>query len=114
MADLTVNTYSAGSLTDSLTAAAGGGDAIPAYTGKEWLEVNNGGGSSINVTLVSQYVPPAAGTAAASLVVAVAAGARKKIKAPAPKEIWTDVNGKLQITYSGVTSVTVGAFRWPE
>jgi len=114
MADLTITPFVNGSLTDTLPAsAAAGGDSVPAYTGKEWIEVNNGGGSPINVSLVSQ-ITAVPGIAAANLLVAVPAGARRKLKAPAPVSTWTDVNGKLQIIYSAVTTVTVGVFKWPE
>jgi hypothetical protein len=45
-------------------------------------------------------------------VVNIPAGQRRKI-GPWPPSIYNDLNGRVQLTYDGVTSVTVGAFRLP-
>lgn len=84
-------------------AAAGGGDAFP-NTGAEILVVKNGGVGSINVTLVTQATVD--GNAVADPVVAVGAGVTKAI-GPFPRYIFGDATGLVQVTYSGVTSVTV-------
>lgn len=112
MADLTVNAFSGGVITQTLVSANAGGDAIPGYDGKQFLVVTNGSGGSINVTLNSQVVCDQGSDH--DLVIAVAAGATRQIKAPAPATRWQDTNGKLQISYSGVTSLSIGAFKWPE
>ena len=107
MATLTVNQVTITGLTDALVAAAGGGDDF-LNTGKEWFEVNNGGGGSITVT----FATPATveGVAIDNPAIAVGAGVRKKIGPFAPG-LFNDSNGKVQVTYSGVTTVTVGAFK---
>jgi hypothetical protein len=112
MADLTIVPFVTGSLTDTLTAASGGGDAIAGYNGKQWLDVNNGSGGSITVTVNSQVNCDQG--ADHDFTLAVPAGARRKIKLPAPATRWVDGTGRAQITYSGVTSLTVGCFQWPE
>lgn len=110
MADLNPVTLSRAGAVDALSAASAGGDAIVGNTGKEWLEVNNGGGSPITVTLTYPATTLVDGQAPAAKTVVVAAANRRKI-GPFPPGLWNDVNGKVQIAYSGVTTVTVGAFR---
>ncbi len=113
MADLTTNSFSGGVITQTLVSAAVGGDNIVAYSGKEFLVVANGSGGSINVTINSQEVCNQGSDH--DLVIAVAAGATRIIKPPAPASRWIDTaDGKAKITYSGVTSLTVGVFKWPE
>lgn len=94
----------------SLAAAAGGGDSWQ-NTGREFLEVANGGVGSINVTIAAQVPCGTFGVsnAAHDIVVAVANGATKRI-GPVDPAAYNDANGRAQITYSGVTSVTVGVF----
>ena len=78
-----------------------------ANTGKEYLEVVNGSGSSITVT--------AAGYADSQTVASfrqwtVGAGARQLI-GPFPSTPYSDPStGRVNITYSAVTTVTVGVF----
>lgn len=93
-------------------AAAGGGDAIVAPRGNVVVQVTNGGGGSINVTIAKQQATrPADATFPAmtvsDFVVAVAAGASKYIGPIPPSHV--DAAGKVQVTYSGVTSVTINA-----
>lgn len=87
-------------------AAAGGGDKIPPND-NGYLHVKNGGGSSINVTVV---VPGNTQFAQAQpdVVVAVPAGA-DRIIGPFPAVLADPADGLVAITYSGVTSVTVAA-----
>lgn len=104
MAVLTVTTLSRTGILDSLSAASAGGDLLP-NTGKEWIEVANGGGSSINVTITG-YVD---GVAVTAQTVAVANGTRRKI-GPFPPQPYNNTSNQVAIGYSAVTSVTVGAF----
>jgi hypothetical protein len=111
MATLTpVNPALAGA-TSAGVAAAGGGDQVANPRGNTILRVNNGGGGSINVTIAAGANPlrPADGTfpaqTLAAQVVAVGAGVAKLI-GPIPPA-YNDGNGNIQITYSGVSSVTV-------
>jgi hypothetical protein len=93
-----------------MAAAAGGGDSF-ANTGNEFLKVTNGGGSSINVTIVAQAACSDYGVsnAAHDIVVAVPNGQTRDIGPINPK-VYNDANGRAQITYSGVTTVTVAPF----
>jgi hypothetical protein len=110
MAVLTVTKVAKTGATFSLTAAAGGGDSFP-NTGKEMLAITNGGVGSINVTIAAQVACGDFGVtnAAHDLVVAVGAGVTKLI-GPFPPAQFNDANGRVQLTYSGVTSVTVNPF----
>lgn len=100
--------------TPTLAAAAGGGDAF-VNDGRTFLMVTNGGGAPINVTLVVQRpnlrVPGAGTVVFASIVTSVTNGTTRFIAVPTGP--YNDTNGRVQVTYSGVTSVTVGAFRVP-
>jgi hypothetical protein len=95
------------SLLEAPVAAAGGGDTVTPgnFT---WLEVTNGGGAPINVTVVvpgnDEY-----GTAKPDLVVAVANATTRKIPMRSYGFIDPSTN-LINITYSAVTSVTVGAY----
>lgn len=104
MAVLTVTQISRTGTLESLVAAAAGGDLLP-NTGKEWIEVNNGGGSSINVTITG-YVD---GVAVTAQTIAVANSTRRKI-GPFPPTAYNNSSNQVAIGYSAVTSVTVGAF----
>ncbi len=107
MATLAIQTISKAGIVPSLGAAAGGGDEF-ANDGETFLWVNNGGGGNITVTLVTQATVD--GLAVADRTVTVNAGQQKFI-GDLEKAIYNDTNGRVQVTYSGVTSVTVGAFR---
>lgn len=108
MAILTVQTVSLAGSVITLGAAAAGGDSFP-NSGNVYFRVNNGSGASINVT----FDAPNADNFgvindAHDVVVAVAAGAQKTI-GPFPPERFNDANGRVQVTYSSATTVTVAA-----
>lgn len=71
------------------------------------LKVINGGVGSINVTIAAQVACDQGSTH--NIVNAVANGVTE-IMGPF-LERYRDTNGYVQITYSGVTSVTIYAFR---
>src|SRR5690242_9009349 len=107
MATLTTQQVGLPSLLEAPVAASGGGDSVVPgnFT---WLEVTNGGGSPINVTVVvpgnDEY-----GTAKPDLGVAVANATTRKI----PMRSYGFINPStnlIDITHSAVTSVTVGAY----
>lgn len=104
MAVLTVTQISRTGTLEALAAASAGGDLLP-NTGKEWVDIANGGGSSINVTITG-YVD---GVAVTAQTVAIANGARKKI-GPFPPTAYNNSSNQVAIGYSAVTSVTVQAF----
>ena len=80
-------------------AASAGGDTF-LNNGKSLFYVNNGGGSSINVT--------PGGLSLAAVVVAVA-NATAKIIGPFDPSLFNNASGQVSITYSAVTTVTVAA-----
>lgn len=107
MATLAVQSIStAGAVPASLVAAAGGGDQF-ANNGKTLLDVVNGGVGSITVTVASQT--PCNQGSTHNTTVAVPAGETRRI-GPFDPSRYNDGNGRVQVAYSGVTSVTVGAF----
>lgn len=111
MADLTKQKILESGLAPTMVAAAGGGDAIVNNTGKEFLMVVNGGGGSINVTATVQNADLNSDShgeiSKGDRIVAVAAGETKLI-GPFARIAFNDINGKVQLAYSGVTTVTVG------
>lgn len=118
MAILTVTQINPTGITDAealMAAAAGGGDSF-LNTGKEYLEVLNGSGGSITVTISSNGAGAkcsfgVAGTQHDKTLV-LAAGKRGRIGGLPPAQ-FNDANGRAQVSYSGVTSLTVGAFALP-
>ncbi len=88
-------------------AASGGGDEF-VNTGRQFLSVFNGNGGSINVTFDAPNTCDhlLAADANHDEVVAVASGKHMLI-GPFPPKRFNDSDGKVQITYSGVTSLLV-------
>lgn len=111
MANLSTEKIKESGTVPTLVAASGGGDAIDKNTGKEFLYVSNGGGGSINVTFAAQNTDASNSNfgeiVKGDRIVAVAAGAVSLI-GPFARTAFNDINGRVQVTYSGVTSVTVG------
>lgn len=109
MATLTVQDIALAGLAPTYAAAAGGGDAF-ANAGKTFFHAKNGGGGSITLT----FTTPATieGVAIADPTVTIDAGAEKMV-GPFPPSVFNDANGRVAVAYSGVTSVTVAAFRLP-
>ena len=108
MATLTVQDIITTGLSPSLSAAAGGGDEF-ANTGKEYLEIVNADVSAMTLTVVTQQT--VAGLAVADRTVSVPAGEARKI-GPFSKSLYNDSGEKVQLTYSAVTSLTVGVFKF--
>jgi hypothetical protein len=95
-----------------LVAAAGGGDSY-FMTGADLLVVKNGGGGSITVTITASGADNfGIVNTAHDITRTVAAGAVAFI-VPSTMARFRDSNGNVQIAYSGVTTVTVGVFRFP-
>lgn len=91
--------------TVAFTAAAGGGDTVVGGQCVHLL-VNNAGGSSITVTLVTPETVEG-GLAVGDRPVTVTNGTIREI--PVPSRYNDPSTGLASITYSGVTSVTVAA-----
>ena len=107
MAAITLQTLTLGGAVSTLVAASGGGDTCPAGDGI-FLEVNNGSGSSVTVTIATPGTVD--GLAIADRAVAIPAGERWKI--PVGRR-YAKADGSADVTYSSATTVTVGAFRVP-
>lgn len=92
-------------LAPAYSAAAGGGDTFT--PGDDvFLHVKNGGGSSVTVTVVTPNTA-AGGLAISDVAVAVPAAGERMI-GPLPRQNFSrSADGLGDITYSGVTSVTV-------
>jgi hypothetical protein len=94
----------------SLSAANADGSFVP-NNGRVYLHVKNGDVSSKTVTVAAQ-LRPVSGLAIADVTVSVAASAEALI-GPFPPEVFNDAAGRLVVSYSAVTSVTVAAYRLP-
>lgn len=112
MAELTVQSIADSGLAPTYASAAGGGDEFT-WSERAFLHVKNGDASAITVTISSQYSSPPDGTAAADLEVTVD-GSGEKMIGPLNRQGYRDGDGMVQVGYSAVTSVTVGAFKMPD
>lgn len=113
MAALSIQTVLDTGIVPSLTAASASDTVADDGTNRTFVEVANGGGSSINVTIPAQQtsvqVPGVGVLTVADQVVAVANGARKLI-GPFSRA-FINTAGNVTLNFSGTTSVTVGAFK---
>ena len=111
MATLTVKTLTLSDADPAVVAAAGGGDEVAADTDTALL-LDNQDVSSTNVTLTSQ-VTAAPGITSADVVIAVPASEQRvfSFKNSGVLDRLKDGNGKVQITYSSVTSLSIAAFK---
>jgi hypothetical protein len=108
MALLTVATIGrAGVDVVGAAATAVTGDTLP-NTGVEFVEIKNGSGAPINVTI--DYVATADGNAVVDPVVAVGAGVTKAMGPFAPN-LYNDASGRVKFTCDSVTSVTIKALK---
>lgn len=114
MAHLTKQSVTIVGLAPALVAAAGGGDTFDPDQ-DTWIEVKNAGGSPITVTVATPKLDPKTGLAEADVTVSVPATTGERKIGPFPYETFADPanQGRAAITYSAVTSVTVGAFSAP-
>lgn len=103
MATLNVQKATLTGLNPTFVAASAAGDDFT-NSGKAVLYIRNGGAAEVTVTVNSQT--PCNYGFDHDAVVAVPAGG-ERIIGPFPKARFNDANDKVQIAYSGVTSVTV-------
>lgn len=100
--------------TPAFVAASVSGDTF-VNDGCTFLVVTNGGGAPITVTVAVQRanvkVPDLGTVTFAAIPVSVTNGTTKWIAVP--KGPYNDANGRVVVTYSAITSVTVGAFKAP-
>jgi hypothetical protein len=107
MATLTVQATTAAGVTPAAAvSAAGGGDQF-ANNGKTMLEIVNGGVGSITATIASQN--PCSQGATHNTTITIPAGETRRA-GPFDPARYNDGSGNVQVTYSGVTSVTVRAY----
>ncbi len=106
MALLTVIPITAAGITPTLAAAASGGDTVPTGN-RTFIAVKNGSAASITVTCVTTQT--VSDLAVADAIVTVAAAGEKWI-GPFPASLFANASGYVDITYSAVVTVTVGAF----
>lgn len=111
MALLTPVEASVGGVADALVAAAGGGDSFD-NNGLTLFVVNNASGGAITVTFddPGSPAPPSAAAFNPDVAVSVPAGARRTF-GPFKPFRFNDANGRVNVTYSGVTSLTVMPLR---
>ena len=107
MATLTAQTIVRAALTPALAAAAAGGDEF-VNTGKEFVELENASVGDIVATFVTTATVD--GLAVADRTVTIDAGERRFV-GPFSSS-YEDSETKIQITYDGVTSLTIGVFRY--
>ena len=87
-----------------LDAAANADGNYFTNTGFEFLYALNGDGSATTITLVNQLTID--GATVTAKTVSVPAG-KAMLIGPFPTEIYNDANGRMNLTYSSVTSLTV-------
>ncbi len=107
MAALATQTIKRSGLAPAYAAAAGGGDTCTPG-GNTFLHVKNGSGGALTVTVAAKSIP-APDLATGNLVVSVPAAGERMI-GPIRPEHFADpaLSGAAAITYSGVTSLTIG------
>lgn len=112
MALLSTQAITRAAITPSFAAATGGGDTF--VPGRNvCLRVKNGSGSPITVTVVTPRNDQV-GNAVADNTFSVPATTGDVTAGPWPAEIYADpVTGVANITYSGVTTLTVAALDTP-
>jgi hypothetical protein len=108
MATLAVQQVIQAGLNPAFVSAAGGGDKVMPGA-QTWLEVKNGGGAPVTVTVDSVTLSNF-GTDV-NLVVSVPAGGERRIGPLSETRFAAAADGLAAVTYSDVTSVTVAAFK---
>lgn len=103
MADLDVQKTILTGLTPSYDACAGGGDAF-LNSGKTFIHVKNGHSGAWEVTVDS--VKDCSQGFDHNVVVSVP-NAEERMIGPFPRSRFNDAEGKAQITYDGVTALTI-------
>lgn len=107
MAELVVQSVNEAGANPTMVSASAGGDQFT-NDGMTMFRVKNGGGSPVTVTLVTQSFSNH-GTKVNQTVTIPATTGDMLIGFLNPSK-YNDANGKVQVTYSAVTSVTVVPF----
>lgn len=111
MAALTLHNVSPSGAQVTYAAASGGGDTVRAGA-RTFISVRNAGGGSVTVTVndTKSQAPAGASEFDPDLSVVVAPSTEKVI-GPLPAERFANASGLVEVTYSGVSSVTVAALK---
>lgn len=111
MAVLAVQDAVVSGFTEAFVAAAGGGDSFD-NNGLCLFTVKNGGGGNITVTVddVNSAAPAGASAFNADVAGVVNAGSEKTF-GPFPPFRFNDGTGRVNVTYTGVVTVTVSVIR---
>jgi hypothetical protein len=105
MADLTIQRLAQAGLKATYTTASAGGDTF-SNDGNTWLHIKNGGASSITVTIDSKT--PCNQGFDHDLTITILAG-EDKYSPRLEQSRFNDATGKVAVSYSAATSVTVAA-----
>lgn len=110
--DLTPTEITVAGVADTVTAANAGGNTFT-NTGVEYVEVINASASTITVTIDAfpsggQGSP--GGLTVTDPTVSILASTRKRF-GPFPRAAYNNGTNKVTVTYSAVTTVTVGVYR---
>ena len=109
MAVLATQLVTRAGVAPTYAAAAGGGDRFTPGPAT-WLHVKNASGGAITVTVVTPR-NDAWGNTIADNTISVPATTGERVIGPFPAEAYGSVtDGLADITYSGVTSLTIGCF----
>jgi hypothetical protein len=108
VATLATQSIARAGIVPAYAAAAGGGDRFTPGA-RTFLHVKNGSGGSITVTVVTPRTDQW-GNAIADNAVAIAAGVEKMMGPYPPESYGAVADGLADITYSGVTTLTIGVF----
>ena len=107
MATLTVQNISLAGITPSYAAAAAAGDEF-ANTGDTLFHIKNGGSE---ITLTIETPAKIEGIDIAEITVTIPATTGDKMVGPFDPSIFNQTTGRVAVTYSSETSITVGAFK---
>jgi len=103
MATIAAQAMTRTGLEETYSSAAGGGDDFINY-GNQFLHIKNGSAGDITVTIVTPGTVD--GLAISNRAVIVSAGEDRFI-GPFPPAYYNDSSGKVALTYSGVTSLSL-------
>ena len=104
-------TFAGINMAAALTAAEAGGDSFP-NDGRTFFRVKNASGSPITITIAAVKASDQGVTE--NIVSAIAATTGDVAFGPFPANEFNDTNGRVIVTYSGVTTLTVMAYRLAE
>lgn len=117
MATLTVGTIADTGTTLTLGAAAAGGDEFPNPADEAtMLVIANASGGTVTVTITVQqatFAVPGRGSATKSNGGGNISTGTTRLFGPFPAETYNNTSGRVAISYSSTTSVTVQALRMP-